>query len=191
MYSDITNGYVGFFTQNLLTGYKPGSYFETMAENVEGAYYVACDPFTNSEGKHPKLSNQPYGKFVMVPGFSESAKEAVMYMDWMLVPENLMRLSLGDEGVHYTIDEEGIFHINTDYDGPDKLSANNNYEYRFLVEDVWYGSQEATYKNWTSACNNEQADIQFEMAMTDSRQDPWFFRISRRRCSLRRSTRLL
>lgn len=51
MYSDITNGYVGFFTQNLLTGYKPGSYFETMAENVEGAYYVACDPFTNSEGQ--------------------------------------------------------------------------------------------------------------------------------------------
>ena len=86
-----------------------------------------------------------------------------------------MRLSLGDEGVHYTIDEEGIFHINADYDGPDKLSASNNYEYRFIVEDIWYGSQEATYKNWTSKCNNEQADIQFEMAMTDSRQDPWFF----------------
>lgn len=175
MYSDITNGYVGFFTQNLLTGYTEGSYFDTMAENVEGAYYVACDPFTNSEGKHPKLANQPYGKFIMVPAFSESAKEAVMYLDWMLVPENLMRLSLGDEGVHYTIDEEGIFHINADYDGPDKLSASNNYEYRFIVEDIWYGSQEATYKNWTSKCNSEQADIQFEMAMTDSRQDPWFF----------------
>lgn len=174
MYSDITNGYVGFFTQNLLTGYRPGSYFENMAENVEGAYYVACDPFTNSEGKHPKLSNQPYGKFIMVPAFSNSAKEAIMYIDWMLTGDNLMKLSMGEEGKHYTV-KDGIYSFVKDYQGVDKLSANNNYEYRFIVEDVWYGSADATFKNWTSACNNEQADIQFKMAMTDSRLDPWFF----------------
>lgn len=174
MYSDITNGYIGFFTQNLLTGYRPGSYFENMAENVEGAYYVACDPFTNSEGKHPKLSNQPYGKFIMVPAFSNSAKEAVMYIDWMLSDDHLMKLSMGEEGKHYTV-KDGIYSFVKDYEGEDKLSANNNYEYRFIVEDVWYGSADATFKNWTSACNNEQADIQFEMAMTDSRLDPWFF----------------
>ena len=174
MYSDITNGYVGFFTQNLLTGYRPGSYFDNMAENVPGAYYIACDPFTNSEGKHPKLSNQPYGKFIMVPAFSKSAKEAVMYIDWLSSDNNLMRLSLGDEGVHYTL-TDGIYDYNTLYDGADKLSANNNYEYRFIVEDVWYGSKEATFKNWTSSYHSEQADTQFTMAMTDSRRDPWFF----------------
>lgn len=174
LYSDITNGYVGFFTQNLLTGYYANSYFDNMAKNVDGAYYVACDPFSNSEGAHPKLSNQPYGKFIMVPSYSTAAKEAVMFLDWLITPEVLLRLSLGDEGIHYTV-TDGIYDYNAEYAGEDKLSAHNNYEYRFIVEDVYYGSKEATLKNWTSTCNSKEADIQLEMSMTDSRLDPWFF----------------
>ena len=176
MVSDITNGYVGFFSQNLLTGYATGSFFETLAQNVDGAYFVACDTFANSAGKHVKLRNQPYGKFIMVPIFSEAAKEAVMYMDWLLTDNHIMRLGVGDEGKHYTVNDDGTFVFNSDYDGEDKIGPYNNYEYRFIVEDIWYGSIDAVMKNKTSKCiDKEQADIAVEMGMTDTRQDPWFF----------------
>ena len=174
MTSDISNGYIGFFTQNVLTGFRPGGTFENMAKNVEGAYYVACDPFTNSEGKHPKLSNQPYGKFIMVPAFSKSAKEAVMYMDWMANTDNLRRIQLGDEGKHHTY-SDGIYNYNADYAGEDKLSANNNYEYSFIVEGIYYGDTETAMKNETASYHNDEAVLQYQMSMTDLRLDPWFF----------------
>ena len=172
--SDITNGYVGFFTQNVLTGYNNGGMFDSLAENVDGAYYLACDPFTNSLGKHPKLSNQPYGKFLMIPAFSEAVTESVMYLNWLADVDNYMYIQFGEEGKHYTY-EDGIFHQDTNYAGEDKLSAYNNYEIRILVEGEYYGDTETSMLNKTASYDDPQASIQYGMSMTDIRLDPWFF----------------
>lgn len=97
-----------------------------------------------------------------------------MYMDWMANTDNLRRIQLGDEGKHHTY-SDGIYNYNADYAGEDKLSANNNYEYSFIVEGIYYGDTETAMKNETASYHNDEAVLQYQMSMTDLRLDPWFF----------------
>ena len=179
LFSDIVNGYVGFFTFNVCIGFAEGSYFDQMAENVPGAYYVACDPFTNANGEHTKLGNQPWDKYIIVPKSSKAVNEAIMYMDWIAanpdVMKNLMFGAYGeDKGWYYN--DQGIIIANNAYMGEDRgVTGASSQSLVFFSNGLDYGDEELNKIAQTVSYSDPQAAVQYEQALTDRRQDPWFF----------------
>ncbi len=179
MWSDVVNGYVGFLTANVCSGFSTGSYYDQMKENVPGAYYVACDPFTNSKGEHTKLGNNPWDKYIMVPASSDAVDEAIKYMDWIASDEEIMlNLMYGAEGEDkgWYRNEEGLIIANDDYMGEDRdVTGVTNQSLVFFSNGFDYGDEELNTKAQTISYNDPQAAIQYEQALTDRRSDPWFF----------------
>ncbi|WP_105614088.1 extracellular solute-binding protein [Vallitalea okinawensis] len=103
---DITTGKVGSFTRNILwpvdrhSGDK--SLFDLMKENVPDGEWVEVDCFTNKyTGKTDKPVDNPVLSYVAIPASSEVVDEAVMYLDWLIQPEQMFALQYGIEGVTY------------------------------------------------------------------------------------------
>ena len=103
----LANGYVGAFENNAsyLHAYN---HIPTLKKNAPDALYAPIDPFTNSEGKTPKYVYNPIGIFNIVPVFSKNADLVVKYLDWMAQIPNMTKIIYGNEGQHYTLNEEGI-----------------------------------------------------------------------------------
>ncbi|MCX7032304.1 MAG: hypothetical protein NTU62_19630, partial [Spirochaetes bacterium] len=103
----LANGYVGAFENNasFLHAYN---HIPTLKKNAPEAVYVPIDPFTNAEGKTPKYIYNPIGIFNIVPVFSKNADLVVKYLDWMADVKNMKKIIYGNEGQHYTLNEEGI-----------------------------------------------------------------------------------
>ncbi|XID91512.1 hypothetical protein ACF3MZ_23810 [Paenibacillaceae bacterium WGS1546] len=59
-----------------------------------------CD----ARGKTPKPKYTPNGMYILVPKTSERAEEVVKYLDWMSLPENIIRLQNGTEGETFEMD---------------------------------------------------------------------------------------
>lgn len=103
---DITTGKVGSFTRNILwpidkhSGDK--SLFDLMKENVPEGEWVEVDCFTNQySGKTDKPVDNPVLSYVAIPAASEVVDEAVMFLDWLIQPEQLFALQYGIEGETY------------------------------------------------------------------------------------------
>ena len=105
---DIVKGVVGSFTMNMGQPFPEGGLYDSLRETVPGAELAAMDPFTNYEGKRPKEIGNGVGLYNMVPKYSERAKEAVMYLNWMADPDVAFTLENGVEGVKYNLDENGF-----------------------------------------------------------------------------------
>jgi putative aldouronate transport system substrate-binding protein len=138
---DVSNGLVGAFTAlaahpNLMAN---GAVFDALKKNVPGAEYVAMDPFTNEEGKHPKAIYDPIGMFIMVPKSSKHAAEAVKYLDWMSKPDVLFALTNGIEGQHYTLENGFPKAITTD---EAKKTFYNNVDIALVINGKDFGSQD-------------------------------------------------
>ncbi|GAA4829833.1 extracellular solute-binding protein [Paenibacillus vulneris] len=138
---DVANGYVGAFTalaahQNLM---GPGNVFDTLKKNVPGAEYVAMDPFTNEEGKHPKVIYDPIGMHIMIPKSSKHAVEAIKYLDWMSKPDVLFTLQNGIEGQHYTLENGFPKAITTD---EAKKTYYNNTDIAIISNGRDFGSKD-------------------------------------------------
>ncbi len=103
----VANGYVGSFTANRIYLWQY-NVIPAIRKNSPQSVWVPIDPFTNSEGKTPKLVYQPVGIFNMVPSFSKNADAVVKYMDWQATGDNLDHLMYGVEGTHFTRDSDGI-----------------------------------------------------------------------------------
>ncbi len=136
---DIANGLVGSFTAlaahvNLM---GTGNVFDTMKKNVPDAEYVAMDPFTDADGKHPKAIYDPTGVFMMVPKNSKHAVEAVKYLDWMSKPDVLFTLTNGMEGQHYTLENGLPKAITTD---EAKKTFYNNSDIAIVINGKDFGS---------------------------------------------------
>lgn len=100
--SNIANGYSGFYIANIGDTYAISpEVVSTLVKNIPTAKMVACDPFSNAEGKHPKLENGPTGLTNFVPKSSKHVTEAVKYLNWMCDPKVLMTLQNGIEGTQY------------------------------------------------------------------------------------------
>lgn len=137
----VSSGYVGAFTAlaahpNLM---GIGNAFDTLKKNVPGAEYVAMDPFTDAEGKHPKAIYDPIGMYIMVPKSSKHAAEAVKYLDWMSKPDVLFTLTNGIEGQHYTLDNGLPKAITTD---EAKKTFYNNTDIALVINGKDFGSQD-------------------------------------------------
>lgn len=106
--ADLASGRVGFINEDLGRCLQIGGAYSTMQKNVPGATFTAVDTFTDANGNHPKLVYPPVGLFIMIPKSSENVEAALKYLDWMAQPDVLRRLQFGEEGVNYTLDEEGF-----------------------------------------------------------------------------------
>ena len=76
-------------------------------------------------------ANNPFG---MMIGFSSQASEdeikaAMMYMEWMTLEDNLFTMQWGNEGEHYTLDENGLPVSVADYSGDKTQGYGNNKDY--------------------------------------------------------------
>jgi putative aldouronate transport system substrate-binding protein len=178
--SKIVAGNVGFVVENCLSHMNVGGNFDQMAQTVPGAYYVAVDCFTNANGNHPKLSNQPYDKFIFTPAFSDHANEAIMYLNWLCYDTPREAYSFGkvvDEaekgtGAAYRLDN-GVIVTDGNYYDQDMNSGLN-----FLFNGYDYGSDELNILARTVSYTNDYAETSkeaFGYAGVDSRLDPWFF----------------
>ena len=179
MFSNIVNGYVGFYTANACTGFAVGGFHDQMAANVEGAYYVACDPFTNANGEHTKLGNNPWDKYIMVPASSKMVDEAIMYMNWIASDKNVMlNLMYGAEGEDksWSYNDEGIVIAHNDYMGEDRdVTGAVTQSMVFFSNGYDYQDDEKNLKEQTISYPDPQAAVQYQQALTDTRSDPWFF----------------
>ncbi|MFM9279668.1 extracellular solute-binding protein [Paenibacillus jiagnxiensis] len=139
--SDVANGYVGAFTalaaHPSLLG--TGQVFDTLKQNVPGAEYVAMDPFTDKEGKTPKMMYDPIGMHIMIPKSSKHAAEAVKYLDWMAQQDILFTLQNGIEGQHYTLENGYPKAITTD---EAKKTFYNNQDIAIISNGKDFGSLE-------------------------------------------------
>jgi putative aldouronate transport system substrate-binding protein len=138
---NVANGLVGAFTAVAAhpTLIGPGNLFDTLKNNVPGAEYVAMDPFTNEEGKHPKNIYGPAGMHIMIPKSSNRAVEAIKYLDWMAQQDVLFTLSNGHEGEHYTL-ENGYPKTITNDEA--KKTFYNNVDIAIIVNGKDYGTLE-------------------------------------------------
>ena len=60
------------------------------------------------DGKYYHLGYAPNGIFSFIPVYSKHPEAAVMYLDWLTMPDTLAFLQRGEEGVHHELNEEGI-----------------------------------------------------------------------------------
>jgi putative aldouronate transport system substrate-binding protein len=103
----LVNGYVGAFENNaaFLHAYN---HIPTLKKNAPEALYVPIDPFTNAVGKTSKYIYNPIGIFNIVPVFSKNADLVVKYLDWMAQIPNMTKIIYGNEGQHYSLNQDGI-----------------------------------------------------------------------------------
>jgi putative aldouronate transport system substrate-binding protein len=113
MSQDISNGLVGFFSEDDINPYYPDGMLATLDKNVPGANMTPVDVYSNSEGKHAKPAYAPNGMYIMVPKSSQHAAEAIKYLDWMASGDNLRTMQNGVEGENYTLNKDGIPVLNT------------------------------------------------------------------------------
>lgn len=106
---DVSQGRIGFMIHNYDFPLRvtPGLLSE-LKKQVPGADMVPCDPFTNSEGKHPKMKYNPNGLYLIVPKASEHAEAAIKYLEWQSKPEVIKFLQNGVKGDQYTDEVDGI-----------------------------------------------------------------------------------
>lgn len=145
--ADISNGKVGFYIANVGASYQanPGI-VPSLVKNIPTAKVVPCDPFTNSEGKHPKFTNAPLGMYIMVPKFSQRAAEAVKYLNWMSDSKVLLTLQNGIEGTQYEM-KDGIPTPKTG-----TYEKVYNADYALVANGRELGSVDKTMKADAAAC---------------------------------------
>lgn len=120
-----------------------------LANNPEAKVAVMNEGARGTSGKGYYYEYPPYGMIMGInANTSDEERAAVwMYLDWMIQPENLFKWQNGVEGETYTLDEDGLAVLNSDYSGEAKLSQNNNKDYWCLVQEVArYADEELNYK---------------------------------------------
>ncbi|MDF2987569.1 MAG: extracellular solute-binding protein family 1 [Eubacterium sp.] len=173
---DAAQGNVGCFIQCYDFPLRPTPGIATeLAKKIPGAEFVACDPFTNYEGKHPKFKYNPNGLFLIVPKNSEHTVEAVKYLEWMSDVEVLKYLQNGVKGEQYTDEQNGI---PCNFFPNDKLSDDKKYnfsDYALIVNGKEFGSDE---KNLEAASLGYPGfEDQFKDAYTISMTDATYVNI--------------
>ncbi|MBE1440899.1 extracellular solute-binding protein [Paenibacillus sp. OAS669] len=174
---NVANGLIGAFTAVAAhpTLMGPGNLFDTLKKNVPGAQYVAMDPFTNEEGKHPKNIYGPSGMHIMIPKSSKHAVEAIKYLDWMSQEDVLFTLTNGIEGQHYTLENGFPKAITTD---EAKKTFYNNVDIAIIVNGKDYGTLEKNIEATALAFPDykEMAKQSILNALKDGYTEPRFER---------------
>lgn len=106
--SDIADGYVGFFCDDLGRPLQAGGVYEQLMSKVPGARLAAVDTWTDANGNHPKCVYGESALYISVASTCSNPKNAVKYLEWMCDPDVMRSLQYGFEGVTYNLDADGI-----------------------------------------------------------------------------------
>lgn len=106
--SDIANGFVGFFCDDLGRPLQVGGVYEQLISNVPGARLEAVDTWTDSAGNHPKCVYSNSALYISVAETCSNPSNAIKYLEWMCDPDVMRVLQYGFEGVTYELDFDGI-----------------------------------------------------------------------------------
>ena len=120
-----------------------------LANNPDAKLSVLPTTVT-ATGKGPYYEYPPYGMIMGINSKTSDEERAAvyMYLNWLIQPENLMKMQYGEEGKTYNLDENGVAVPVTGYTGEEALSQNSNKDYYCLVQEmgVDYGSEELNYQ---------------------------------------------
>ena len=101
----MTNGNFGYFMQQYDQPWRTDKNYQTeMAKNVPGAEWIPVNAWANIyDGRTLHDNYDAAGLTVFIPYWvsDETAKAAIMYLDWMCQPENMFALQNGVEGINY------------------------------------------------------------------------------------------
>ncbi|MBW7456470.1 extracellular solute-binding protein [Paenibacillus sepulcri] len=100
---DVSTGKIGFFSEDDINPFYENGSYDTLQKNVPGAVLASVDVYTNEEGKHAKPMYAPNGLYIMIPKTSDRSAEAIKYLEWMAMSDNLFKLQNGIEGENYTM----------------------------------------------------------------------------------------
>lgn len=126
------SGYVSS-TMNVLN-----SFYEANPDGDLGVV-VCADKLITDETWGSTNSFRPNNVFGAMVGFANDATEdevkaAMMYMEWMAQDENLFTMTWGEEGVNYTVGEDGNPVAVGDQSGLEQQQGhNNNVDYWMIV----------------------------------------------------------
>ena len=136
----ISRGVVGAFTANYDYAIRtsPGVY-NNLKTNVPGAELVPVDCFPNSEGENLKQLYLPTGIYNFVPSSSKNVEGAVKYLDFLCEDDVRNYLTIGEEGVNHTKDENGIPVMVNLQNDPRMMNSPNNLDYALIVNGVDLG----------------------------------------------------
>lgn len=144
--ADTARGVVGSYTGNydypLRT--SPGIITQLKA-NIPDAEFVPVDCFENADGKNYKTLYSPAGLLIIVPASSKNVNGAVQYLNWLSLPENRDFITMGEEGVHHTLDEENI-PVMQSVTGDKIMNSPNNLDYALVLNGVEMGDPEKNVK---------------------------------------------
>ncbi|OXM85797.1 ABC transporter substrate-binding protein [Paenibacillus rigui] len=113
---DVMTGKVGMYAEDAGQSYGTApDIIGILQKNDANAKVTPIDPYTNEEGKHAKPGYQPAGMYIMIPKTSQNGEAAIKYLNWMAQKDVLNRLTNGDEGKNYTL-QDGIPVLKTDED---------------------------------------------------------------------------
>lgn len=138
--SDLVNGYMGAAT---LIGLNAQN-LDTLKKNVPGAEFVVMDPFTDSNGKHPKHLYSPMDKYILIPKSSKNAEAAIQYLNWMAKKDNLFMIVNGVKDEDYKLVNDmpvGIENLN---------HLNNRFDLSIITNGLDFGNNEKNIQFYVS-----------------------------------------
>ncbi len=135
----ISAGRAGFFVRDTNVGFNSAGAVGALFANNPEAELIAVDPFKNKDGRTPKRLYNPAAMYIMIPAFSQNAKEAIQYMDWMADKEVGRELMFGVEGEHYRLEEDVPVTIDSEHNA---LTKWNNTDLSIIYNGADYGSME-------------------------------------------------
>ncbi len=109
----MTQGNFGYFQQQYDQPWRTDKNYQAeMAKNVPGAEWIPVNAWANLyDGNTYHDNYDAAGLTVFIPYWvkPEVAKAAIMYLDWMCVPENMFAMQNGIDGINYHgLDENGL-----------------------------------------------------------------------------------
>lgn len=138
-------GYVGSFMHNWDYPFRNGedSINSNLKRNVgEDAKFVAIDPFTNSEGKHPKYLYSSAGdRKIFFPTTNDEPLASLLYLDFISSNEVIKYLQAGDEGVTHQVLDNGAIQI-LNATGDAIQNSGKNIDYTITCNGTWFGDEE-------------------------------------------------
>ena len=138
---------------------------------VPDAELVPIDCFENPymDNRYMKRNYNPSGLLMFVPASSQSVDGAIAYLNWLCKDEVRNFLTCGEEGVHHTLDENGI-PVMQAVEGDKIMNSPNNLDYALIVNGVDLGDEEKNIEVLSKSYDVGLEDIYmdaYEKATTD------------------------
>lgn len=159
LWQDVQNGLVGAYSEDAGELYfEYNSTYKNLQAKVAGAELTPIDPYTNSEGKHPKPGYAPNAMYIMIPKSSQHAVEAIKYLDWMASGNNLFFMQNGVEGENYVL-EDGIPMLKADASQDVKDRLYNYGDMSIIVNGKYIGQAEQNSEAYIRQMPQEFHDL--------------------------------